>query len=175
MTSVEPQLVLSRTEWHRLIDAGVVDEDLRVELLEGRLAPMPAKSTHHAAAVRRILRVLTDLIGDDWLVSPEQPLVLSDISEPEPDLAVVPAGEYLADHPHVADALLVVEIAWTSMEQDRRKALLYRQAGAANVWIVDLHHRLVEVVGADGTTTVATETDRLSFDDHDLPVTALLP
>lgn len=175
MAGIEPQLVLTRREWHRLIDAGVVGKDARIELLDGRISPLPAKSTHHATAVVRALKALMDLLPQEvWLVRPEQPLALSELSEPEPDIVVVPVADYLDDHPRPAEALLVAELSWTSLVDDRRKAVLYHQAGAANVWVVDLRRGIVETLGPGGAIGTATGDDTLSFGEYRVPVAALL-
>jgi hypothetical protein len=71
-------------------------------------------------------------------------LALADDSEPEPDIAVVPAGDY--DRAHPAQALLVVEVAESSLQKDRGvKAALYATAAIPEFWLVNLAEKIVEV------------------------------
>ena len=68
----------------------------------------------------------------------------SDISEPQPDILIVPNGNYWAEHP--THALLVVEVAQSSLSRDRGLKLeLYGLAEVDEYWIVDLVHGCVEV------------------------------
>lgn len=159
-----------------MIDAGLVDEDLRGELLDGRISPLPAKSTHHRESVARAYSTLHDQLPRDlWRVLQEQPVALSEISEPEPDIVVVPAGRYLDDHPAAGQALLVIECAWTTLEADRRKAQLYRRAGAAHAWVVDIRNRVVEVYGPDGLEQHLGEGATLAFGEFTIAAANLLP
>jgi Uma2 family endonuclease len=72
------------------------------------------------------------------------PLALSDDSEPEPDIAVVPAGDYATAHP--GRALLLVEVADASLRKDRGiKTALYAAAGIPEFWLVNVPDHVVEV------------------------------
>jgi Uma2 family endonuclease len=71
------------------------------------------------------------------------PLALSDDTEPEPDVSVVPLGDYGTEHPHTA--LLIIEVADSTLKKDRRKATVYASASIAEYWIVNLGARTVEV------------------------------
>jgi len=89
-------------------------------------------------------------------VAVQNPVVLSDLSEPQPDLAVLRprADFYGAGHPWPTDVLLVIEVADTTARWDRTvKRPLYAAAGVAEVWIVDVTARVVDVAlqpGEDG-------------------------
>ena len=76
-----------------------------------------------------------------------KPLAAGTHSLPEPDIAVVrgDVGAYAERHPTGADALLVVELAWFSQEEDRRKAHVYAAAGVFVYWLVDLAARKLEL------------------------------
>jgi Uma2 family endonuclease len=77
----------------------------------------------------------------------QNPLQLDDHSEPQPDISLLKlrADFYKSRRPRPADALLVVEVADTSLRYDRnRKVPLYARHGIPEVWLVDLKaHRLV--------------------------------
>ena len=98
----------------------------------------------HANVVRRLGERLVRELSRDVHTRVQSPLALSDDSEPEPDIAVVPAGDYDAAHP--TRALLVIEVADTSLQKDRGiKTALYAMAGIPEFWLVSLAENIVEV------------------------------
>lgn len=129
-----------------LADEGVLGPDDRVELLEGVIVPMSPRNPAHASAVRRVDIALRAAVGEQAVVSSQLPLVAGADSVPEPDVAILPgrAADYDAVHP--TTALLVVEIADSSLPTDRlTKAAIYAAAGIAEYWIVNLRDDVVEV------------------------------
>ena len=144
--STDSQRRLRVSEYHRMIDAGVFDEDEHLELLAGFLVRMSPQGALHARTIQRLNRLLVRALGDDHVVRPQLPLTLGEDAEPEPDLAVVVACEAdsAAGHPH--HAILVVEVAADSLERDRGvKAALYARAGIPDYWIVNLAEGTIEV------------------------------
>lgn len=139
----EPTRPLRRVEYDRLVELGAF-QDERIELLEGRLVVMSPQGAAHAWVVERLTELLVIALQRRARVRPQLPLALSDLSEPEPDLAVVEPGDDLAEHP--SSALLVVEVAESSVRRDRDvKALLYAQGDVAEYWLVDLVEETVTV------------------------------
>jgi Uma2 family endonuclease len=115
-------------EYYRMAEAGILRPDERVELIEGEIIEMAAIGSRHAAFVKRLNRMLVRGVGARGVVSVQDPVRLSELSEPEPDLAVLEyrADCYAAAHPTPADTLLIVEVADTTLGWDRgRKAPLY--------------------------------------------------
>lgn len=134
---------LKRSEYDKLVELGVF-EDEKVELLYGRLVPMSPQKSLHAHATHALGKRLARLLGDRAEVRVQMPLALSDTSEPEPDVAVVPPGAYWDGHP--TTAWLVVEVAESSTKKDREvKSRLYAEAGVLEYWLVDLKASFVEV------------------------------
>ncbi|MGH7337972.1 MAG: Uma2 family endonuclease, partial [Myxococcota bacterium] len=132
-----------------LVEAGVLSEDDRVELLEGVIVAMTPSNPPHAAAVTMVTRALFRAVGERASVRTQCALVLTPYSCPEPDVAVVPGSDrdYISTHP--ATALLVVEVADASLQQDRiTKAAIYAAAGIPDYWIVNLRNGVVEVMRA---------------------------
>jgi Uma2 family endonuclease len=124
----------------------VLAERDRVELLEGVVVAMAPQNPPHAAGVARVDGAIRRLIGDGAHVRPQLSLVLTR-SVPEPDLAVVPgaADDYQTSHP--STALLMIEVADSSLAQDRlSKARIYAAAGIPEYWIVNLVDEVVEVM-----------------------------
>ena len=134
-------------EYHRLAEAGVLDEDDRVELIRGELIEMTPIGSRHAESLRRLHRALASMLSDRAVISVQDPLRLSD-SEPQPDLMLLAPrpGGYWDAHPGVADVFLVVEVADTTARTDREiKLPLYAEAGVAEAWLLDLVSGCLEV------------------------------
>jgi Uma2 family endonuclease len=137
---------LTRLQYEALVERGVLDEDDRIELLDGRLVFREPQGSRHAAACLRIRIALDRAFGRGYHVRPQFPIALDDVSEPEPDIAVVRGRieDYLDTHP--TSPVLIVEVADSSLAQDRhRKARLYARAGVADYWIVNLRAGVLEV------------------------------
>jgi Uma2 family endonuclease len=151
---------LKRTEYETMVVAGLF-EDERVELLEGVIVEMSPQSPSHAAAIQRLDRVLQRLIGDRASIRVQMPFAAGDLSLPEPDVAVVPLGDYETAHP--ARALLVIEVADSSLRKDRRlKVEVYARGVVPEYWVVSLGNGLVEVYTdpADGAYRRMTQVRR---------------
>ena len=121
-------------------------DDERVELLEGMLVAVSPQGAPHAFVITQLTRLLARALGEDpaFVLRPQLPLAVSDESEPEPDFAIVSAGDYSRAHPETA--LLVIEVSESSLPKDRQiKARLYAKASIAEYWIVDLAGRAVEI------------------------------
>jgi Uma2 family endonuclease len=143
-SEVKPDVIrpLRRVEYDRLVEAGVF-EDEKVELLAGQLVTMSPQGETHAGLVARLTAILVKQIPDTYEVRPQLPIALSDLSEPEPDLAVV-ARDAFGVRP--SSAALVVEIGRTSLHKDRGiKAQLYAAAGIREYWVVDADDLVIEI------------------------------
>jgi Uma2 family endonuclease len=130
-----------------MAEAGILHEDDRVELIGGEIVEMNPIGGRHAKCVTELTRVLISLVGEDVRVSPQNPLRLDEQEEPQPDVAVLRAGErYQAGaHPTPEDVLLLIEVADTSLASDRDVKLpLYARSGIAEVWLVDLNAFVIE-------------------------------
>lgn len=136
----------SRAQYERMVDAGVFVPDQQVELIEGRIVPMSPQNSRHATVTTRLLHTLMEACPEGYHVRSQVPLALGGASEPEPDVAVVPGT--LDDHldAHPSEALLVVEVADTSLAYDRdTKRTLYAAHGIPTYWIANLNASALEV------------------------------
>jgi Uma2 family endonuclease len=124
------------------VDAGAFENE-RVELLEGFLVELRPQRASHASAIEVLTELLYSARQPGYKVRVQLPLALGDESEPEPDLCVVPAGDHRQGHP--SEALLVIEVAESSLAKDRRKATIYARAGVPEYWLVDVANQRVEV------------------------------
>lgn len=158
-------------EYHRMGETGILDEDDRVELLEGAIVEMTPIGSRHVGLVMRIQRLLHERVADDARVSVQNPLRLGRHSEPEPDLVVLRErdDDYFDALPAAEDALLVIEVSETSIDRDREvKVPLYARHDIPEVWIVDLERNCIErYVGptdegyADGVEVAGDRTLRI--------------
>ncbi|HYZ22141.1 MAG TPA: Uma2 family endonuclease [Rhodopila sp.] len=136
-----PRHRLTRADYHRLGDAGILGEDDRVELLEGQLVDMSPIGPRHALAVDALAELLLPAIAGRAALRVQNPIELDETTEPHPDIALVrrPWQGYPHAHPGPVDILLLVEVADTSLDTDRGAKLeLYARSGIREVWIVDL-------------------------------------
>lgn len=134
---------LSRGEYAKMAALGMFEHE-RVELVYGFIIRMPPIGPPHSSAVQRMNEVFVRAFAPRASVRVQSPFVAGDLSLPEPDFAVVPRGEYRDEHP--SEALLVVEVADSSLDFDRTtKAKLYAESGVPEYWVVNLVDELVEV------------------------------
>jgi Uma2 family endonuclease len=128
--------------YHQAGALGMLGED--VELLDGIIVKKMAKSPLHTLLVAGLEELLRRMLPAGTTLRKEEPLTLA-ASVPEPDLAVVSGGrrDFAAGHP--ATALLVVEVAVTTEERDRRKAAIYAEAGVPEYWLVEPESRRLTV------------------------------
>jgi Uma2 family endonuclease len=127
----------SLEEYHRLIEAGGLPEDMRVELIEGVIADMSPKTREHENAIRWLSRWLMFAVDPGrYEVGVQTALTLGG-SEPEPDLTVIANDAPRPYHP--GTAALVIEVAVSSQQRDlRQKPIVYAQAGVSEYWVVDV-------------------------------------
>jgi Uma2 family endonuclease len=138
---------ISADEYLRLVEAGVLDEDDRVELLEGVIVAMTPPNPPHDEAVTISTYALMRACGDRAVVRTQCAFVASQWSLPQPDVAVVPGrlGDHWTRHPR--SALLLVEVADSSVKQDRlSKSRIYAAASIPEYWIVNLREFVIEVM-----------------------------
>ena len=136
-----PRHRLTRRDYYRLAEAGILGEDDRVELLEGQLVDMSAIGPRHALAVDALNELLVLAAAGRAAVRVQNPIVLDDSSEPRPDFTLVrrPWDGYPHEHPRPSDVYLLIEVADSSLEFDLGAKLeLYARAGIREFWVVDL-------------------------------------
>jgi Uma2 family endonuclease len=181
---VETRYTVQR--YFELVETGVVHPDDRVELLEGVIVAMSPQNPLHASATRRAYEALRTALRERAVISVQLPLVLGAYSAPEPDVAVLPGQRSDYDRAHPTTALLVVEVADSSLLQDRlTKAAVYAAAGIPEYWLVNLRDDCIEVFRAPdtgmrryaepGTRRRGEQLDLVAFPDAKVSVSDLLP
>ncbi|WP_448567351.1 Uma2 family endonuclease [Thermus sp.] len=132
--------------YHKAYEAGALPE--RVELLEGEVYAVSPMGKKHIRYLIHLTKIFSEAFGDEALVVSQIPLLLSEVSEPEPDLVLLapPESRYDQKPPRAEDVLLLVEISDTTLVQDRALKLpLYQKAGIPEVWLVNLVEEVLEV------------------------------
>ena len=169
---------LSIEDYHKLGEVGILDEDSRVELIEGDLIEMAPIGVPHMRCVNRLNRMLVAAVGEAAIVSTQNPVTLPPRSEPQPDFALLkPSAENAGRVPHPEDVLLVVEVADTTLAYDRRTKLpLYAKSGIVEVWIVDVNAETIEAYRVPGEAGYARKTvygREASISPAQLPVVSI--
>lgn len=134
--------------YERMHDTGILDPDLRTELLDGRIFVVPPARALHSSIVDRLNRLFTVRLQDNAIVRVQGHVPLSDWSYPAPDLSLLAPSDdfYPQGHPKSDQCLLFVEVADSSSRRDRETKLpLYAAAGISEYWIVDVKRRQVIV------------------------------
>lgn len=177
--TVQPRRFTS-DEVQTMLQAGILHEDDRLELIDGQLIPMSPIGDPHVACINQLTYLLSKhLINanrDDVRVSVQNPVRIDAHNEPEPDVVLTTATDRA---PQPSDTLLLVEVADSSLHYDRATKLsLYAQAGIPEVWIVNLAEGQIEMHRVPkgtvySTRHIATEGDTLTIEK--LPAVEALP
>jgi Uma2 family endonuclease len=150
---------LTADEYVRMGEAGILHEDERVELIDGEILEMPPIGDDHIGRVISLEYRFGQRLAGRAFVSTQNPIRLSDYSEPQPDIVLLrPRPDfYGTGKARPEDIFLLVEVAQSSLDYDRAGKLpRYAAAGIAEVWIVNLVDRCIEVYRdptADGYAT----------------------
>ena len=170
------------TEYYRMAEVGILDEDDRVELIKGEIVEMSPIGSRHFAFVINLNQLLAVRLAGHAVVSVQSPVILTDDTEPQPDLAVLRRRAYKERKAYTDDVLLLIEVADTSLAYDRTTKLrLYAEAGIPEYWIVDCSNETVEVYrnpGSDGyrdftRAAGATTLSLQAFPDVELRLTEI--
>jgi Uma2 family endonuclease len=156
-------------QYHRMIANGVLREDDRVELLDGWIVSKMTHNPPHDTAVDLAQTEIALVLPQRWRVRVQSAITLA-TSEPEPDVAVVrgPARRYARVHPRPKDIALLVEVADTSLLEDRLiKGRLYARARIPFYWIINLIESIVEVYAEPKGGKSPTYAKRRDFGSKD--------
>src|SRR5262249_3736010 len=114
---LHPPRLLTRTEYERIVETGIFGRE-RLELIRGVVIRMPPIHPPHADSVDRFNESLVHALYGPARVRIQLPFVAADESMPQPDIALVPVGDYSARHPD--RAYVLIEVADSSLRYDRR-------------------------------------------------------
>lgn len=139
---------LTVRQFRRMIDEGTIAEDERIELIEGLLVSKPRRHRPYIVAGNKGLRILWRMIPPGWHVAKGMPILASEWSRLEPDLAVIRGvvDDYDEREATADDTALVAEIADANLPADRADmSRVYAAAGIPVFWIINLVDGQVEI------------------------------
>ena len=139
---------LTVEQYYKMAEVGILGIDQRTELIDGEIIEMSAIGTKHAICVSNLSEILTLRTIQIAHVRQQNPIHLSDRSEPQPDIALVkrPSSLYLDCHPRPEDIFLIIEVSDSTLKYDREiKIPLYAKAGIPEVWITNIEEQIFEV------------------------------
>lgn len=132
-------------EFMKIYEAGIFDEDDRIELLEGELIIMHAIGRRHAQTVSNLNAYFMEQSNRRFMLSPQNPVFIEEHSLPQPDIVLIPWLNRRRDHPKSDEVFLVAEVADSSLNYDRRRKLpLYARFGVQEFWLFNLVDDVVE-------------------------------
>src|SRR5207247_6882193 len=119
-------------DYHRMVDAGILREGDRVELIRGEVIRMSPINPPHNGTIHRANQALGRIVGDRAIVGVQGSIRLDEYDEPQPDLYLLRPKDdfYASGHAGPADILLVIEGADSSLEHYQGiKIHLYAEPG----------------------------------------------
>jgi Uma2 family endonuclease len=134
-------------EYERMVAAGILRPDERVELIRGEIVEMSPIGHRHGACVACLNKRFVMGVGDRAVVWAQGSVRVTFDSVPEPDLALLRPRSYRTSAPRREEILLlVVEVAESSLRYDRTEKLrLYAEAGIPEYWVVGVEEEWIEV------------------------------
>ncbi len=136
--------------YEAMVASGAFSRQDRFHLINGYLVAKMTQNPPHRVADELCGVELARIIPTErYHISAAKPIrLVGRASEPEPDRCVVRGSirDYEERHPGPDDIALVIEVADSSLSDDRKLATeIYGPAGLATYWIINLVHRQVEV------------------------------
>ncbi len=147
-SSLNARYLLTINQYHQMIEHGILTENDKIELIKGELITMSPVGIKHAFVVRRLTALLSQKFGDRSIIDIQNPILLDDNSEPEPDVVVLKPRDdfYQFQLPRPDDILLIIEVSDRTLKYDRTvKIPLYSEAKIKEVWIIDINSECVEI------------------------------
>lgn len=147
MTAAVPKYKISVDNYHKMAETGILKPEDRVELINGEIYQMSPINSLHAGSVNLINAFLSQF-NQSFLVSIQNPIIINEYSEPEPDIALlkVRADFYTTSNPVASEVLWVIEVSDSTLRYDQTiKKELYAQAEIPEYWIINLVDHCIEV------------------------------
>ena len=148
MTALRERKIFTVRDYHKMIDAGVFVGNSDYELIEGEIVKKMTQGDYHIACINRLNMFFAPRLAGQAIVSVQNAVVISDVSEPEPDVALLKFREdfYASGKAEAPDVLLLIEVSDSTVKYDRTvKMRIYAEADVAEVWLVNLPRQILEV------------------------------
>ena len=145
-------------EYLEMERAGILHEDDRIELMDGKIIVMAPIGDSHVFGTDWLTMILAPLFVGRAMVRIGGPIYLNDRSAPQPDVAVVRMFHTVEDvHSQSDDVYFVIEVADSSLTYDSGPKLArYAVAGISEVWVANLRVREVTVYADPSGSEYAT-------------------
>jgi Uma2 family endonuclease len=132
-------------EYDAAVSRGTFGPEPRIELIQGEIYAVTPIGPRHASVVRHIARLAQAQVSLRFEIGVQDPIVLGDRGEPEPDLWLARnPGSYRDQHPRGVDLALVIEVSDTTLDHDLFvKVPMYLEHDVSEIWVVDLVHRRI--------------------------------
>lgn len=139
-----------------MIEQGILEEGLPIELLDGQLQWKDRSAAgedrmtvghEHVWVVEAISELNPKFRRHGCYARGQQPVTFLPRSEPEPDIAIVTGNRerYRQRHPSPADIVCLIGVSDSSLDRDRsRKLKIYANGGIEHYFIVNLVDRVIE-------------------------------
>src|SRR5689334_16396495 len=144
---------LTMDQYEAMVDAGIFTGRERVHLINGYLVEKMTHKPPHAIADELCGEALRAVLPAGWSLRSGKPVRIPGLaSEPEPDRCVVRGGirDYAGRHPGPLDVALIIEVAKSSLDEDRAMAGISGRAGIPSYWIINVIDGQVEVYSNPG-------------------------
>jgi Uma2 family endonuclease len=141
-----PLYTFSVSQYQQMERDGLFGSD-RTELLDGYVVRKGPMNPPHAVSLGRVRRQIEARLPPGWCLRTQMDVALTG-SQPLPDAAVVVGAEddYATHHPGPADVALVVEVADSTLDEDRTTKLVrFARDRLPVYWIVNIPERQLEV------------------------------
>lgn len=148
MNTIQTARLFTIDEYHDMAEHGILSPWERTELIEGQVISMAAQKPPHSCITDNLEEYFRELFAGVAKVRSQKPVVLSNASEPEPDIAIVKIDErnYYDRHPTVADVFLIVEVSDSTLAFDtNQKLAAYSRSGISDYWVVDVKEEVVRI------------------------------
>jgi Uma2 family endonuclease len=127
-------------EYYRLAEAGFF-ANRRVMLIEGEVYVMCPQNDPHAQGIIFSRDAVEAAFGKQFTYRTQMPMEFGLSTDPEPDVAILAGPPRSQPRKHPSTALLVIEVADTSLWYDTGdKASLYAAGGITDYWVVDINN-----------------------------------
>ncbi len=134
-------------EVYKMIKVGILPEESGWELIRGEIVRRKSIGSKHVGTVIKLGKILERIVGNEVLVSSQNPVHLDEYNEPEPDITLLKPRDdfYTESLPTPADVLLLIEVSDSTVEYDREtKRTLYAEAEIAEFWLINLRNNTIE-------------------------------
>lgn len=135
-------------EYHKLAEVGILKSTDRVELINGEIITISPTKSNHAGIVDSLVEYLIIKLYKKATIKCQNPIVLSDKSEPQPDIVIAnyKVDSYRSAHPIPEEILMIIEVSDSTLVYDQSiKAKLYANANIPEYWIINLLDQQIEI------------------------------